>query len=437
MISNGSLNGNSRQFPDGDNLRGLVSFLNDRVETYLGQLEAIGAPPPTLKEPFPDRINDDLAQITKLEIVRACERTMALVLGPMEWFMFQNMSFVDPACVSVMLELGIPEAIEPGINPTSLDDLVKKTGASKDVLMRIMRVCTQRLCFEEIAPGQFVHNGVSLTLLAPPINSLVGHCCDDGLRSAAHMAQSLRESNFQGSNDPAECAFSKAFGTKKGLFDYYYSDDLFRAQRFGLGMAGTEIIKALTEDVFPFETLPKNAKVVDVGGGRGHVSVRIAEKMPGMSFVVQDEKLILEAGRDEGIPEEVKERVEFMPHDFFQPQPVKGADVYLFRFILHDHTDMNCIKILSQIIDAMDPEKSRILIDDAVVPEVLGQESLRIFNLLDIYMMMILNAKERSESQWSEVFEAVNERLMLEKIWREPGGGPQGGCVLELRLRKG
>jgi sterigmatocystin 8-O-methyltransferase len=104
-------------------------------------------------------------------------------------------------------------------------------------------------------------------------------------------------------------------------------------------MAGTEIIKALTEDVFPFETLPKNAKVVDVGGGRGHVSVRIAEKMPGMTFIVQDEELILEAGKDGGIPEEVKGRVEFMPHDFFQPQPVKGADVYLFRFIFHDHPD--------------------------------------------------------------------------------------------------
>jgi sterigmatocystin 8-O-methyltransferase len=32
----------------------------------------------------------------------------------------------------------------------------------------------------------------------------------------------------------------------------------------------------------------------------------------------------------------------------------------------------------------MDPEKSRILIDDAVVPDSLGQESLRFFNILDM-----------------------------------------------------
>jgi hypothetical protein len=52
------------------------------------------------------------------------------------------------------------------------------------------------------------------------------------------------------------------------------------------------------------------------------------------------------------------------------------------------------------------------------------------------YMMMILNAKERTESQWRELFSMASERLVLEKIWREPGGGPQGACVLELKLRK-
>jgi sterigmatocystin 8-O-methyltransferase len=123
------------------------------------------------------------------------------------------------------------------------------------------------------------------------------------------------------------------------MFDHFYSDDLDRGQRFGLGMAGSEVIKALTEDIFPFDTLPHRAKVVDIGGGRGQVSIRIAEKMPDMSFVVQDDEAILEAGQAEGVPDEVADRIEWMPHDFTEKQPVKGADVYLFRFILHDHPD--------------------------------------------------------------------------------------------------
>jgi len=82
----------------------------------------------------------------------------------------------------------------------------------------------------------------------------------------------------------------------------------------------------------------------------------------------------------------------------------------------------------------MEPGKSRILIDDAVVPQLLGSESVRFFNLLDMYMLMILNAKERTEKQWAELFRAVDPRLVLEKIWREPNAGAQGGAVLEVRL---
>jgi sterigmatocystin 8-O-methyltransferase len=168
------------------------------------------------------------------------------------------------------------------------------------------------------------------------------------------------------------------------MFEYFYSDDFERGARFGLGMAGSEMIKALTEDVYPFHKLPPQTQIIDLGGGRGQVSVRLASKFPGMKFVVQDDEAILEAGQAEGVPEDAKDRITWMPHSFFDEQPVKGADVYLFRFILHDHPDSNCLKILRHVIDAMDPERSRILIDDAVVPDLLGQDSLRFFNLLDM-----------------------------------------------------
>ena len=94
-----------------------------------------------------------------------------------------------------------------------------------------------------------------------------------------------------------------------------------------------------------------------------------------------------------------------------------------------------CVTILRQIVEAMDPAKSRILIDDAVVPNFLGPESLRIFNLLDMYMLGNLNGKERTEKQWRELFKATDERLVIEKIWEEKNGGHQGGRVIELRLK--
>lgn len=54
-------------------------------------------------------------------------------------------------------------------------------------------------------------------------------------------------------------------------------------------------------------------------------------------------------------------RVQFQPHDFFEPNPVEHADVYWLRYILHDWSDEYCVRILSAIKSAMGP-RSRILI---------------------------------------------------------------------------
>lgn len=44
-----------------------------------------------------------------------------------------------------------------------------------DGIGRVMRVCTQRLLFEEVEPDKWAHNVVSLQLLAPPVQALISH----------------------------------------------------------------------------------------------------------------------------------------------------------------------------------------------------------------------------------------------------------------------
>ena len=61
----------------------------------------------------------------------------------------------------------------------------------------------------------------------------------------------------------------------------------------------------------------------------------------------------------------------FQRHNFFDPQPIKGAAAYIFRHILHDWPDESCIEILRQTISAMDKNRSRILIVDQVMQDLL------------------------------------------------------------------
>jgi hypothetical protein len=54
-------------------------------------------------------------------------------------------------------------------------------------------------------------------------------------------------------------------------------------------------------------------------------------------------------------------------HDFFTPQPVKNASVFLLKQILHDWSDAYCIKILNQLRAAA-TSSTKLLIIDSIVP---------------------------------------------------------------------
>jgi sterigmatocystin 8-O-methyltransferase len=91
------------------------------------------------------------------------------------------------------------------------------------------------------------------------------------------------------------------------------------------------------ESIFDFNQLMADALVVDVGGGTGHHSIRIAQQHPRMSFIVQDYGAEPPTSRTD-IDEKILERVKWQDHDFRTEQPVKGADLYLASCILMDHT---------------------------------------------------------------------------------------------------
>ena len=114
---------------------------------------------------------------------------------------------------------------------------------------------------------------------------------------------------------------------------------------------------------FDFGALGK-AKFVDVGGSRGHVSIAIARSFPDLSCIVQDLEGTIAAAK---CPEDLKERLQFMPHDFFQEQPVKDADIYFFRFVFHDWSDEYCVKILRQLIPGL-RNGTKILVNDICLP---------------------------------------------------------------------
>lgn len=126
-------------------------------------------------------------------------------------------------------------------------------------------------------------------------------------------------------------------------------------ENFALAMvAGGKTSGAAHAFDFPWQELGEGL-VVDVGGGVGMCAPRLIPRLanfsiggfplqlmnvyPKLKFVVQDRPENVERGEHEIYPKEAPEavstgRVTFQAHDFFEPNPVKNADVYWLRGIL-------------------------------------------------------------------------------------------------------
>lgn len=214
-------------------------------------------------------------------------------------------------------------------------------------------------------------------------------------------------------------------------FDYYYQKEPERGRRFSLAMTPFTVSYASSLTLYPFQDLRPGALVVDVGGGSGHVSSEIAKANPHLKFVVQDYEEPISLGKatykESGLP------IEWQVHNAFQTQPVKGADVYFMRRVLHDHSDTVAANVLRMTAGAMD-NTSRILIEDMIAPDLYGEDSDWFTNQADIVMMMMHNAKERTLVQWDALVKKADERLKIVKVWNGARDFKGNSAIIEVAL---
>ena len=85
--------------------------------------------------------------------------------------------------------------------------------------------------------------------------------------------------------------------------------------------------------------------------------------------------------------------------------------------------DKEAEDILRQIRPAMIPKTSRLLISEMVI-ENMGAD--RQETSLDLTMMALFNARERSEREWTHMLNQVGYRVV--KIWRSDASFD---CVIE------
>ena len=142
------------------------------------------------------------------------------------------------------------------------------------------------------------------------------------------------------------------------------------------------------------------------------------------------------AGGAESLPAPLATRIQFQAHDMFSTNPVSGADVYYLRHILHDWPDSHAVLILQALVPAL-KHGSRILVSDSVIPSpgVLNKQDEKFVRYLDMQMMVLHNARERSEEDFKHLFEQADPRLRFQRVWRK-GESFAASTILEARFEE-
>jgi hypothetical protein len=145
---------------------------------------------------------------------------------------------------------------------------------------------------------------------------------------------------------------------------------------------------------------------VDVGGGHGaliRAILTVYRKVKGILF---DAVPVSEGAKDRLNGDALVARYEVVAGDFFQSVPSEG-DAYILKNVLHDWDDEHCVTILKNCRSAM-AENGRVLVVETVMPPSGAPAFDR---LLDLNMLVISGGRERSEAEYSALFDAAGLKL--------------------------
>uniref|UniRef100_A0A7C8YSG1 Uncharacterized protein n=1 Tax=Opuntia streptacantha TaxID=393608 RepID=A0A7C8YSG1_OPUST len=282
-----------------------------------------------------------------------------------------NYSFHNSMALRCAVQLGIPDAIQKHGQPIGLTELANALAIHPmkfPSLYRLMHFLVRSNFFFEkkLDNGEAVFDltlNSKLLVKSHPL-SLAPFVLNTMIDPSLHFSIWLRN----GALSPFHIAYGKSIwehASCSSEFNEYFNHAMASDARIvSAALVNSEEAKCIFHGI---------ESIVDVGGGNGTMAKAIVEAFSGIKCTVLDLPHVVE-----GLPAG-KHNIVYMGGDMFKAIP--PAQVVLLKWILHDWSDEDCVKILQRCKEAI-PSKEQ------------GGK------------MMSLNfgGKERTEAEWKKLF---------------------------------
>ncbi|CAK47959.1 hypothetical protein CBS63078_7176 [Aspergillus niger] len=357
-------------------------------------------------------------QSARDELVLEALKFLQIAQGPIDAAATCYERTAHLASVRALLEMGVFEALPTGRVSRRTEELARELNVDESLLARLLRNSSLYGPFEETGPGQYRHTPFSEAYLRPEIRGMFRFAMDDHMPAHLKLHEFLQRNGWQEPSSTTDNPYTYAHKTNgKSMFDNL-SEKPERMKAFNNGMTVQAMTPLWMIDLFPWRSLaqlkPTAGQVlaVDIGGGKGKAISRIRSFCNGLPgrYILQDQEHVVKS-----VEGSLDPSIERMAYNFFTEQPIRGAVTYLIRRCLHNWPQDSVVCILQNIAAAMEPGKSRLLIEEIVVPaEKAGVEE----GWMDM-IMMSLGAKQRTLKEWEMVLGLAG--LEVKKVYQIPG----------------
>jgi O-methyltransferase domain len=276
-------------------------------------------------------------------------------------------------CLQIVAELGIADLVES--EPVSAADLATSTDSHPETLFRVLSLLCAHGIFERVN-GKFRHSELSRVIRTDHPASMRSFARMFGIpliwKSAIRLDESVATGNPMG-NDATE-----------GGFWRYFEDHPEDNAKFNSTMAAkAQAVIPLVIGAYDFESIPR---IVDVGGGRGHLlDAIIKSTVRPKGFLFDQPHVVREATCISG------DRLQVLGGDFFH-DTLPEAEAYVLMEVIHDWDDTQAERILRTVRNAA-PAGARLLLVEQMMPEI--PEACWTATL-DVIMLNLLGGRQRS-----------------------------------------